>query len=130
MGRFKVEHFSIGRTNSESSSLRLRVDAPSQEQMEQMMTQLLGLGCSAVDSGDAEMKPAECDRCAPEDFYSTTNQRTLIRCRGQMDRGPVSKRMDAMIVVLEWSRQPAAVLRDIKAGDSIVVGMKWYSRGS
>src|SRR2546430_5427746 len=82
-GRFEVEQFSIGRTNSEPSSLRLRVEAPSQEQMEEMMTQLLGLGCSAIDSGDAEMKPAERDRCAPEDFYSTTNQRTLIRRRGQ-----------------------------------------------
>ena len=28
-GRFEVEHFSIGRTNSEPSSLRLRVEAPS-----------------------------------------------------------------------------------------------------
>src|SRR5207248_9070730 len=72
-GRFEVEHFSIGRTNSEPSSLRLRVEAPSHEQMEPMMTELLRLGCSAVDSGDADIKPAVCDRCAPEDFYSTTN---------------------------------------------------------
>src|SRR4051795_4064181 len=82
-GRFEVEHFSIGRTNSEASKLRLRIEAPSQKQLEQMMTQLLGLGCAAVDSGDAELKKAECDRCAPDDFYSTTNQRTLVRHKGQ-----------------------------------------------
>src|SRR3954469_25030652 len=121
-GRFEVEHFSIGRTNSESSSLRLRVEAPSQEQMEQMMTQLLGLGCSAVDSGDAEIKPAERDRCAPEDFYSTTNQRTLIRHRGQWIEVR-KQRMDAMIVVQNGSAI-CRRLRDIKTGDSIIVGMK------
>ena len=55
-GRFEVEHFSIGRTNSEPSSLAFAGGSSSQEQMEQMMTQLLGLGCAAVDSGDAELK--------------------------------------------------------------------------
>jgi lysine-ketoglutarate reductase/saccharopine dehydrogenase-like protein (TIGR00300 family) len=121
-GRFEVEHFSIGRTNSEPSSLRLRVEAPSQQQMEQMMTQLLGLGCSAVDSSDAETKPAERDRCAPEEFYSTTNQRTLIRRRGQWIEVR-KQRMDAMIVVQNGSAT-CRRLRDIKAGDLIVVGMK------
>ena len=82
-GRFEVEHFSIGRTNSDSLKLRLRVEAPSKEQMEHMMTQLLGLGCAPVRSGDAELKTAERDRCAPEEFYSTTNQRTLVRHQGQ-----------------------------------------------
>jgi lysine-ketoglutarate reductase/saccharopine dehydrogenase-like protein (TIGR00300 family) len=121
-GRFEVEHFSIGRTNSEPSSLRLRVEAPSQEQMEQMMTELLGLGCSAIDSGDAEIKPAERDRCAPEEFYSTTNQRTMIRHHGQWIEVR-KQRMDAMIVVQNGSAI-CRRLRDIKAGDSIVVGMK------
>lgn len=121
-GRFEVEQFSIGRTNSEPSSLRLRVEAPSPEQMERMMTQLLDLGCMPVDPGDAELKPAECDRCAPEDFYSTTNQRTLVRFGGQWLKVR-NQRMDAMIVV----RDRMAVcrrLRDIKAGDPVVTGMK------
>jgi lysine-ketoglutarate reductase/saccharopine dehydrogenase-like protein (TIGR00300 family) len=121
-GRFEVEHFSIGRTNSEPSKLRLRVEAPSQKQLEQMMTLLLGLGCAAVDGGDAELKAAECDRCAPDDFYSTTNQRTLVRRKGQWLE-VANQRMDAMIVVdSEGAR--CLRLRDVKAGDAIVVGMK------
>ena len=97
-GRFQVEQFSIGRTNSDASSLRLRIEAGSQAQIEKMMTQLVGLGCSPVDSGEAETKMAERDCCAPEDFYSTTNQRTLVKRRGQWleTRG---QRMDAMIVL-------------------------------
>jgi lysine-ketoglutarate reductase/saccharopine dehydrogenase-like protein (TIGR00300 family) len=121
-GRFEVEHFSIGRTNSDPSSLRLRVEAPSQDAMEKMMTQLLGLGCSPVDSGDAETKAAERDCCAPEDFYSTTNQRTLVRCRGQWLEAK-NQRMDAMIV-LQDGTAVCRRLRDIKAGDEVVVGSK------
>jgi len=121
-GRFEVEQFSIGRTNSEPSSLRLRVEAPSQGQLERMLTRLLGFGCAAVDSGDADLKPVERDRCAPEDFYSTTNQRTLVRHRNHWLEVR-NQRMDALIVI----RDNAAAcrrLRDLKAGDLVVTGMK------
>jgi len=121
-GRFEVEHFSIGRTNSDSSRLRLRVEAASGEQLERMLAQLLALGCALTDHGEAELKRAERDRCAPEDFYSTTNQKTLVRHRGQWLEAR-NQRMDATIVV---SNGVAVCkrLRDVVAGDMVVVGMK------
>src|ERR1700722_20329252 len=97
-GRFEVEHFSIGRTNSEASKLRLKVVAPAQADLEKMMTQLIGLGCAPVDSGDAEIGIAERDKCAPEDFYSTTNQVTQVRYKGEWLEA-ANQRMDAMIVI-------------------------------
>ncbi|MDQ2775363.1 MAG: TIGR00300 family protein [Acidobacteriota bacterium] len=121
-GRFEVEHFSIGRTNSDSSSLRLRVESSSQEDMDELMVQLLGFGCTAVDSGEAEIKVAEKDSCAPEDFYSTTNQKTLVRHKGQWLEAR-NQRMDAMIVV-RGNTATCLRLRDIKAGDPVVTGMK------
>lgn len=121
-GRFEVQEFSIGRTNSDPSKLRLRIETATHEQMEKMLGQLLGLGCSPVDGGDAAVKAAECDRCAPEDFYSTTNQRTLVRHNSQWIEVQ-NQRMDAM-VVLEDGSAYCRRLRDIKAGDAVVVGMK------
>jgi lysine-ketoglutarate reductase/saccharopine dehydrogenase-like protein (TIGR00300 family) len=121
-GRFEVEQFSIGRTNGDASALRLRVEAPTHEDMERMLTQLLGLGCAPVDGGDAELRVAERDRCAPEDFYSTTNQRTLVRVGNQWLEAQ-NQRMDAMVVVGDGIAR-CRRLRDIKAGDSVVVGMK------
>jgi lysine-ketoglutarate reductase/saccharopine dehydrogenase-like protein (TIGR00300 family) len=121
-GRFEVEHFSIGRTNSEPSKLRLRVHTPTQDDMDKLMSQLLGLGCAPVDAGDVETKEAPKDGCAPEDFYSTTNQKTMVRHKGQWLEA-ANQRMDAMIVL----RDKAALcrrLRDIKAGDQVVVGMR------
>lgn len=121
-GRFEVEHFSIGRTNSDPSHLRLRVEAASEEQLETMLAQLLTLGCALADSGEAELKTAERDRCAPEDFYSTTNQRTLVRHRGQWLEAR-NQRMDATIVVNDGIAV-CKRLRDVAAGDRVVVGMK------
>jgi lysine-ketoglutarate reductase/saccharopine dehydrogenase-like protein (TIGR00300 family) len=121
-GRFEVQEFSIGRTNSDPSKLRLRVETATHEQMEKMLGQLLGLGCSPVEGGDAAVKAAECDRCAPEDFYSTTNQRTLVRHNSQWIEVQ-NQRMDAMVVVEDGSAY-CRRLRDIKVGDAVVVGMK------
>ncbi len=121
-GRFEVEQFSIGRTNGDPSRLCLRVEASSEDQLDKMLTQLVGLGCAVVNSGEVELKAAERDRCAPEDFYSTTNQKTLVRHQGQwLEAG--NQRMDAMIVV-GGNAAVCRRLRDIKAGDEVVVGVK------
>jgi hypothetical protein len=114
-GRFEVEHFSIGRTNGDPSKLRLRAFAESAERMEDMMTELLALGCMPLDLSDADLKLVERDKCAPEDFYSTTNQKTLVRHGGQwIEAG--SQRMDAMVVVKD-GKAFCRRLRDLKAGD-------------
>jgi lysine-ketoglutarate reductase/saccharopine dehydrogenase-like protein (TIGR00300 family) len=121
-GRFEVEHFHIGKTNADPSRLRLRVEAPAREDLDKMLGQLLGLGCTPVDSSDAVFARVERDKCAPEDFYSTTNHRTQVR-RGGEWHVVENQRMDALIVWAEgkaWARR----LRDIKAGDEVVVGMK------
>jgi lysine-ketoglutarate reductase/saccharopine dehydrogenase-like protein (TIGR00300 family) len=121
-GRFEVDEFRIGRTNSEPSYLRLRLETPTKHQMEHLLAQILPIGCSPVDSGDAVLKPAERDCCAPEDFYSTSNHRTFVRVAGEWVEVK-NQRMDAMVVV---NTEGAACrrLRDLKAGDRVVVGMR------
>jgi hypothetical protein len=121
-GRFEVEQFRIGRTNSEPSYLRLKIDTKDSESMEKILSQLLGLGCSMVESGDAELYTVARDCCAPEDFYSTTNHRTFIRRDGQWLEAQ-NQRMDALIVVQgdqAWCRR----LRDVRAGDQVVTGLR------
>lgn len=120
-GRFEVERFHIGKTNADPSRLRLKVEAQSAEQLEQMLGQLLMLGCAPVEGGDAVWARIERDRCAPEDFYSTTNHRTMVR-RGGAWYECRNQRMDALIVWRE--NAPYCVrLRDVKAGDEVVIGM-------
>jgi lysine-ketoglutarate reductase/saccharopine dehydrogenase-like protein (TIGR00300 family) len=121
-GRFEVERFHIGRTNSDPSHLRLRVEAPDREAMDKMMAQLLGFGCTPVDLSDAVLGLVERDCCAPEDFYSTTNHRTLVRVASEWVTVE-NQRMDAMVVVRD-GRATCRRLRDLRAGDRVVVGMK------
>jgi lysine-ketoglutarate reductase/saccharopine dehydrogenase-like protein (TIGR00300 family) len=121
-GRFEVEEFRVGRTNSEPSYLRLKVESTEQATMDRLLQQLLGLGCSPVDSGDAQLRTVERDRCAPDDFYSTTNHRTLVR-HGQQWIEVGSQRMDACIVVAD-GRAVCRRMRDLQTGDQVVVGMR------
>ncbi len=120
--RFEVEQFRIGRTNEEPSYLRLKVEAPSEQAMERLLQDLLGLGCSPAEPGDAQWRVVEHHQCAPEDFYSTTNHRTLVRHGGEWI-AVEKQRMDALIV-LEGGRAVCRRLRDVRAGDWVVVGTR------
>jgi lysine-ketoglutarate reductase/saccharopine dehydrogenase-like protein (TIGR00300 family) len=121
-GRFEVEEFRIGRSNAEPSYLRMKLETAHAADMQKLLGQLLGLGCSPVDSGDAELAVVERDCCAPEEFYSTTNHRTLVRHAGGWVEAE-NQRMDATIVVSN-GRAACRRLRDLRAGDNVVVGMR------
>ncbi|MEQ1885915.1 MAG: TIGR00300 family protein, partial [Bryobacteraceae bacterium] len=130
-GKFEVEQFRIGRTNAELSYLRLKVETEDAADMQQVLSQLLGLGCAPMDAGDAELATVERDCCAPEDFYSTTNHKTQVRT-GKEWIDVDNQRMDAMVVVggsagTDEKGNPKAScrrLRDLKKGDRVVVGMR------
>jgi lysine-ketoglutarate reductase/saccharopine dehydrogenase-like protein (TIGR00300 family) len=126
-GRFEVEQFRIGRTNGDPSFLRLRVETPTRQQMDHVLAQLLAIGCSPAETGDATLGLVERDRCAPEDFYSTSNHHTSVRVNGEFI-DVRNQRMDAMIVVTgAGTASPEAScrrLRDLKAGDVVVTGMR------
>jgi lysine-ketoglutarate reductase/saccharopine dehydrogenase-like protein (TIGR00300 family) len=121
-GRFEVEQFRIGRTNAEASYLRMKVETPESSDMQQLLAQLLGLGCAPVHTGDAALATVEQDCCAPEDFYSTTNYRTLVHHNGVW-LDVENQRMDAMIVVSD-GHAVCRRLRDLVKGDRVVVGMR------
>jgi lysine-ketoglutarate reductase/saccharopine dehydrogenase-like protein (TIGR00300 family) len=121
-GRFEVEEFTIGRTNDDKTYLRLKIEAGTADDLDHLLSHLVGLGCTPVDSGEAQLKEVERDCCAPEDFYSTTNHKTLVRYGAQwLEAG--KQRMDALIVVSDGTAV-CRRLRDIKAGDQVVVGMR------
>lgn len=121
-GRFEVEEFRIGRTNGEASYLRLKVEAAGDAEMQRLLQALLELGCAAVDAGDAVLREVERHRCAPEDFYSTTNHRTYVR-QSHKWLEVEYQRMDAMIVVTA-DRAFCRRLRDLRQGDRIVTGLR------
>ena len=120
-GSFVVEEFQIGRTNVDESYMRMRVEAPTQEAMDGLVEALIDMGCGTTDRADAVLRTVESDRCAPLEFYSTTNHRTEIRLGGKWVE--VSKqRMDAAIVASSDGEARCTRLRDVRAGDQVVCG--------
>ena len=119
-GLYEVEDFAIGRNNDEYSRLKLRVSAPSEAALAELLEDLVPLGCHPIAERDATLRPAEADRVVPDDFYSTTNMRTLVRVGGawlEVER----QRMDAVVVV-EGGRAECRKLRDVRAGETVVCG--------
>jgi len=121
-GSFEVEEFRIGRTNSEPSYLRMSVQAPTAEAMGRLLEDLLQLGCSPASTEDATLRAVEQDRCAPEDFYSTTNHRTQVRVGGIWLEAE-GQRMDALVLI-ENGRAVCRRLRDLRRGDRVVCGQR------
>ena len=121
-GSYEILTFDIGRTNDDASSIQMRVTAPDRAALDDLLQQITTFGAHPVRERDVLVRPAEKDRCVPDDFYSTTNHRTHVRLGGQWVEVE-SQRMDAVIVV---TGQAAACrkLRDVKAGEAVVCGHK------
>jgi lysine-ketoglutarate reductase/saccharopine dehydrogenase-like protein (TIGR00300 family) len=119
-GSYEILEFDIGRTNDDPSRLAMRVTAPDGPSLDDLLQQLTGFGCHPVGERDALLKPAEKDRCVPDDFYSTTNHRTHVRLRGRWIEVE-EQRMDAVIVVTD-NRAICRKLRDVRGGEAIVCG--------
>jgi lysine-ketoglutarate reductase/saccharopine dehydrogenase-like protein (TIGR00300 family) len=117
---YEVIRFDIGRTNDEVSRIQMRLTAPDEPTLEELLQQLTPFGAHPVRERDAVLKPAERDRCVADDFYSTTNHRTHVRLDGrwiEVER----QRMDG-IIVIDDGRAICRKLRDVRAGDRVVCG--------
>src|SRR5215471_14110088 len=111
-GAFEVQQFDIGRTNDEFSKLTMKVTAPDAASLSALVEALLPLGCHVAAEHDALVRGVDRDGCAPDDFHSTTNQRTQVRIGGRWI--PVDRqRMDAAIVV-DGDRAACRKLRDLR----------------
>ena len=79
------------------------------------------LGCHPRPQRDAKLAPAAGDGFVPDDFYSTTNQRTQVRHGGRW-LDVEHQRMDAVVVVGN-DRGVCRKLRDVRMGDQVVCGV-------
>jgi lysine-ketoglutarate reductase/saccharopine dehydrogenase-like protein (TIGR00300 family) len=118
---FEVLRFTIGRSNDEPSAISMRISAPTAQILGSVLEELVALGCRLADPHDALLREADRDGCVPDDFYSTTNHRTLVRHRGQWMEVQ-RQRMDAVIVVAGGAAG-CLKLRDVRAGNAVVCGV-------
>ncbi|HEX4346193.1 MAG TPA: TIGR00300 family protein, partial [Vicinamibacterales bacterium] len=118
---FDVLKFSIGKSNEEPSKISMRISAPTEQALGQVLAELVSLGCRLSDQQDALLREAEQDGCVPDDFYSTTNHRTTVRHKRKWI-DVEHQRMDAVIVI-DNGVASCRKLRDVKKCDRIVCGV-------
>ena len=119
-GSYEIITFDIGKTNDDASHIQMRVTVADEATLDDLFQQLTSFGAHAVREANAVLKPAEKDRCVPDDFYSTTNHRTHVRLNGRWAEVE-NQRMDAVIVV-DGATAACRKLRDVKAGEHVVCG--------
>src|SRR5215510_7436445 len=119
-GSYEILDFDIGRTNDDPSRIQMLVTAPDRPTLDDLLQQITIFGAHPLRERDALVKPAEKDRCVPDDFYSTTNHRTQVRLNGRWVDVD-SQRMDAVIIV-DGQQAACRKLRDVKAGERVVCG--------
>lgn len=125
-GSFQVLKFDLGEQRQSTSSAEIRVSAPGQELMDEIMAQLINLGAVALpdQEQDARLVTITQAGVAPDDFYSSTIYPTEVRVAGEWIRVQ-NQRMDGVVVVSPAASAAVAdckLLRDLKLGDRVVVG--------
>lgn len=119
---YEILRLDVGRTNDSRSHLSLKLLAPGNESLQSLLAKLSIFGCYVEGAPDVIVRDADMDGAAPEDFYSTTNQRTAVRIDGRWVDAD-QQRMDAALI-LEDGRVTCRKLRDLRRGDRVVCGMQ------
>lgn len=101
-GEFKILEVHIGQAKSERSHARIEVRAETLDKMQQLLQSLSRHGALWHNAENADIQVADMDGAFPDEFYSSTNQQTFIRHKGnwvevrdqEMDCGVVHESAD------------------------------------
>ena len=121
-GTFEIRECTIGARRVDPSYARIAIRADSGALVEEIVGDLVEHGASPVDAEDAKTVPADIPGAFPEDFYSTTNQRTQVRVKGKWVDVD-DQEMDCGIVIDPKARSARCVaMTDVTLGMPVVVG--------
>lgn len=119
-GEFQVLEISIGQKKKDPSYARLLVQGKNKEHLDQLLETVHREGAVSKIQNEVKLKPAPKDFVMPEDFYSTTNNRTQIFFKNRWIT--VENMMMDKCIVLKNNRAFCVPIRDVRKGDQIVVG--------
>jgi len=118
---YEVLDVEIGKTNTDTSRVRLEVSAADEDALLALLTELQVHGANRVDVTDAELVVADRDGVLPPGFYSTTNLPTSVRIDGHWVACD-NPEMDCGLLVTTDNHVRTAPMHKVRAGDRIVVG--------
>ena len=121
-GNFAVEQMRVGTSKTEPSYARLKIEAPNDEILELILSELQQFGAVLVHGSDVQTLPVEQNGVFPAKFYSTTNLPTQIRLKGQWVNVEGIE-MDVAIIIDRASGLAfCRPMHEVQVGDQVVVG--------
>ncbi len=121
-GTFEIRECRIGSRRIDPSYARVAIRAATAAEVGAIVGDLVEHGATPLDQEDAHAVAADIAGAFPDDFYSTTNQRTQVRLRGEWVDVDAQE-MDCGIVVDPASKTARCMpMTDVVLGQPIVVG--------
>lgn len=121
-GNFDVEEMRVGTTKTETSYARLKIEAPNEETLERIISELQQLGAVLVHGNDVATAVVEKDGVLPAKFYSTTNLPTQVRLNGQWINVEDIEMDVAVVVDRANGRAYCKPMHEVRVGDEVVIG--------
>jgi lysine-ketoglutarate reductase/saccharopine dehydrogenase-like protein (TIGR00300 family) len=119
-GEFEVLKIQIGKKKKDESYADLRIQGKNQNHLERILELVYREGATAKIQKEVNLKPASKNNVIPDNFYSTTNNHTLIFLKGNWVN--VDNMMMDKCIVVKSNKAKCTPIRDVKKGDKIVVG--------
>jgi lysine-ketoglutarate reductase/saccharopine dehydrogenase-like protein (TIGR00300 family) len=119
-GEFEVLKIQIGKKKKDESYAELRIQGKNQNHLERILELVYREGAIAKIQKEVNLKTASKNNVIPDNFYSTTNNHTLIFLKGNWVN--VDDMMMDKCIVVKSNKAKCTPIRDVKKGDKIVVG--------
>ena len=119
-GEFEVIEIEIGKRKRDKSHARLLIRASTAARLGKILEQVYRHGATSREPEDAALRAARRDMVMPDDFYSTTNNRTQVRTGGRWV--DVESMMMDKCIVVRGRRATCVPIRHVRRGDMVVTG--------
>ncbi|OLE41106.1 MAG: TIGR00300 family protein [Thaumarchaeota archaeon 13_1_20CM_2_39_20] len=119
-GEFQVQEFTVGKRKKDESYAKIIIQGKSQQHLNQILEAVYREGATSKIQQQIALKPAPKDMVMPDDFYSTTNNHTEVFYKAKWVK--VENMMMDKCVVVKSNRAFCTPIRQVKKGDTIVVG--------
>ena len=121
-GEFQVQEIDIGKRKKDQSFTRLLVTGKNQRHLDNILETVHREGAVSLTPKEIKLKKSAKNCVMPDNFYSTTNNHTQVFYKGEWIQ--VENMMMDKCIVLKGDRAFCVPVRDVKKGDSIIVGEK------
>jgi len=121
-GNFVVEEMRVGIRKTEPSYARLKIEAPDDDILELILSELQQFGVVLMHGADAQTMAVEQNGVLPEKFYSTTNLPTQVRVNGQWVSVEGTEMDVAIVIDRIKSSAFSRPMHEVQVGDQVVIG--------